>query len=180
MGDFACLYICILLIYVVYCGMNKKYIKYIDYIVNNIELPFLKSLEQYGLSPNEYELILSKVYNESVTIKDRVIYNNNGNKIYYENSYGSWDKYKYKYNTNGKVIYHEDSNGFWSKREYDTNGNKIYYENSNGDWVKRVYDTNGNRIYYETSNGYWEKYKYNTNGNKIYYENSYGHIEDNR
>ncbi len=108
--------------------MNKKYIKYIDYIVNNIELPFLKSLEQYGLSPNEYELILSKVYNESVTIKDRVIYNNNGNKIYYENSYG-W--FKTEYDNDGNKIYHENSYG-WFKTEYDNDGNKIYHENSNG------------------------------------------------
>ena len=91
--------------------MNKKYEKYINYIVNDIELPYLKSLEQYGLKDYEYELVLSRVFNQPVIIKDRVIYNNNnGNQIYYENS----------------------SIGYWVKREYDTNGNKIYYENSYG------------------------------------------------
>ena len=93
----------------VYCGMNKKYQKYIDYIVNDIELPYLKSLEQYGLKDNEYESVLSKVYNQPVTIKSNRVYNTNGNLIYYE-----------------------DSNGYWVKQEYDTNGNKIYFEDSDG------------------------------------------------
>ena len=113
--------------------MNKKYKKYIDYIVKDIELPYLKYLEQYGLSTDEYELIMSKVYNQPVTIKGDYVYNTNGNQIYYENSYGDWFKV-----------------------EYNTNGNKIYFENSNGDWVKYEYDTNGNKIYYENSDGYIE------------------------
>jgi hypothetical protein len=33
---------------------------------------------------------------------------------------------------NGRKIYHEDSYGYWEKAEYDQNGNQIYYENSNG------------------------------------------------
>ena len=34
--------------------MKDKYIKYIGYIVNDIELPYLKYLEQYGLKQSEY------------------------------------------------------------------------------------------------------------------------------
>ena len=90
--------------------MNKKYERYINYIVNDIQPPyFINMRDSYGLSPNEYELVLSKVFNQPVTIKDNRIYDTNGNLIYYESS-----------------------NGYWSKREYDTNGNRIYTEYSNG------------------------------------------------
>ena len=134
--------------------MNKKYERYINYIVNDIELPYLKYLEQYGLKDYEYELILSKVYNQPVSIKGSYVYDEQGNKIYYEGSNGFWEKSEY--DTNGKVIYLENSDGYWYKYKYNTNGNKIYFENSNGDWVKYEYDTNGNKIYYENSDGYIE------------------------
>ena len=90
--------------------MNKKYERYINYIVNDIELPYFKNMrDQYGLSPDEYELILFKVFNQPVTIKSNRVYD-----------------------TDGKVIYYEYSSGFWEKYEYDTNGNEIYYEDSDG------------------------------------------------
>ena len=117
--------------------MNKKYIKYMEYIVKDIELPYLKYLEQYGLKQDEMELVLSKVYNqpvsikESVTIEGRSVYDTQGNKIYYENSYGFWEKYKY--DTNGNIIYYENSYGYWRKWEYDEQGKIIYYENSDGE-----------------------------------------------
>ena len=53
----------------------------------------------------------------------------------------------------GNKIYWENSDGFWEKSEYDSNGNEIYCENSYGFWVKREYDSNGNVIYYENSDG---------------------------
>ena len=138
--------------------MNKKYKKYIDYIVNDIEAPyFINMRDSYGLSEKEYSLVLSKVFNEPVTIRGNYVYNTNGNRIYYE-----------------------DSDGFWYKREYDTNGNEIYSEDSNGYWVKWVYDTNGKVIYFEDSDGSWEKYEFDTNGNEIYFEDSNGVIRDNR
>ncbi len=92
--------------------MNKKYIKYISYIVNDIELPYIKSIEQYGLKQDECVLVLSKVFNQPVTIKVNSVnhvYDQNGNKIYYETS-----------------------NGYWAKMEYDSNNNRIYCEDSNG------------------------------------------------
>jgi len=138
--------------------MNKKYEKYINYIVNDIQAPyFINMRDNYGLSPDEYEMVLSKVYNQPVTIKGRSVYDVQGN-----------------------IIYRETSNGFWEKSEYDTNGNKIYVKRSDGYWEKSEYDTNGNKIYFEDSNGFWVKREYDTNGNEIYYENSYGNIEDNR
>ena len=36
------------------------------------------------------------------------------------------------HDTNGNRIYYEDSTGSWYKIEYDTNGNLVYYEDSNG------------------------------------------------
>ena len=68
--------------------MNKKYIKYINYIVNDIEKPYLKYLEQYGLKQSEYSFVLSKVFNEPVTIEGNYVYDNQGNIIYNENSNG--------------------------------------------------------------------------------------------
>jgi len=132
--------------------MNKKYIKYIEYIVNDIELPYFKNMEEnYGLSEKEYPLVLSKLFNQSVTIKGDRVYGTNGNKIYFEDSNGDWAKYEY--DTNGNKIYYEYSNGYWNKREYDTNGKLIYSEYSNGSWTKYGYDDNGNEIYYEDSDG---------------------------
>jgi hypothetical protein len=116
--------------------MNKKYIKYIDYIVSDIEKPYLKYLNMYGLRHDEYELVLSKLYDQPITIKDNRVNDTNGNKIYYESINGDW--YKKEYDTNGNEIYFEYSNGFWVKYEYNTNGNKIYYEDSNGDIIDNL------------------------------------------
>ena len=114
--------------------MNKKYEKYINYIVSYIEAPyFINMRDNYGLKQEEYELVLSKIFNQPVRIKGISVYNTNGNEIYYEGS-----------------------NGYWSKQEYYTNGNHIYYEKSSGYWHKYEYDEQGNEIYYETSNGYIE------------------------
>ena len=107
---------------------DMDWIKDID-IVDYIEKPYFKSMKEHGLSEKEYPLVLSKIFNQPVTIK------------------GNW-----VYNTNGKRIYFEDST-FWYKKEYDTNGNLIYYEDSDGDWEKYEFDDNGNEIYYENSDG---------------------------
>ena len=92
--------------------MNKKYERYIDYIVNDLEIPyFINMKEMYGISEKEYEMVLSKVFNEPVTIIGDMVYNTKGNRVYYEDS----ERY-----------------GFWKKYEYDDQGNRIYFENSNG------------------------------------------------
>jgi hypothetical protein len=90
--------------------MNKKYIKYINYIVDDIELPYLKSIEQYGLKQDEVVMVLSKLFKGPVTIINR-------NDVY---------------DINGNLIYYETINGYWIKYEYDPNGNIIYYEDSTG------------------------------------------------
>jgi len=131
--------------------MNKKYERYINYIVSDIELPYIKYLNMYGLSDNEMVMILSKVFNESVSIEGAKVYNTDGNRIYCEDSDGFW--YKKEWDANGNLIYCEDSDGYWEKYVYDINGNLIYSENSYGYWTKREYDSNGNLIYQEDSTG---------------------------
>ena len=138
--------------------MNKRYERYIDYIVSDLQPPYFENMvDNYGLSPNEYPLVLSKLFNQPVTIKGDYVYNEQGNKIYWE-----------------------DSNGSWRKIDYDDDGNLIYYENSTGYWHKYEYDENGYQNYYEGSNGSWWKKEYNSNGDILYYEDSDGYIEDNR
>jgi hypothetical protein len=111
--------------------MNKKYERYINYIVNDIKPPYFKNMEDhYGLKDNEYEFVLSKLFNQPVSIKDNYVFDTYGNNIYYE-----------------------DSDGYWSKREYNSNGNKIYYEDGNGYWERWEYDSNNNEIYFEDSTG---------------------------
>jgi len=58
------------------------------------------------------------------------------------------------YDVNGNEIYFEDSRGYWRKYEYDSNGNQTYFENSGGYWIKHEYDTNSNVTYYEDSTGF--------------------------
>jgi hypothetical protein len=100
--------------------MNVKYKKYIDYIVSDIEKPyFINMRDHYGLKDNEMNMVLSKVFNQPVKIKDNDVYDINDKIIYYENSDGDW--FKKEYDTNGNEIYYEDSDG-----------NEIYYENSTG------------------------------------------------
>ena len=111
--------------------MNAKYERYINYIVDDLQPPYYENMrDMYGLSEKEYPLVLSKLFNQPVTIKGISTYN-----------------------SNDKIIYHEDSSGYWEIFEYDANGNVIYLENNIGDWDKREYDNNGNLIYLEDSNG---------------------------
>ena len=114
--------------------MNKKYERYIEYIVSDLQPPYFENMkEMYGLKDSEYSLVLSKVYNQPVTTK------------------GHWEKFVY--DTNNNEIYWEDSNSNWVKQEYDEQGNTIYWEDNTGFWYKYEYYSNGNLMYYETSNG---------------------------
>ena len=112
--------------------MNKKYERYINFIVDDIEAPYFENMkDSYGLKDSEYSLVLSKVFNQPVTIRgNQRVYNNEGNIIYREYIDGPWAKYEY--DTNGNNIYYEDGDGYWYKYEYDANGNLIYQETING------------------------------------------------
>ena len=84
------------------------------------------------------------------------------------------------YDEKGNRIYFENSNGYWVKSEYDEKGNEIYFEDSYGYWAKSEYNEKGNRIYYEDSCGYRAKWEYDEKNNQSYYENSKGEIIDTR
>ena len=75
---------------------------------------------------------LSEIYKEQgiafkypIVIRDR-----NGNRTYFETSYGNWNKREY--DANGNTTFEELWDGFWWKAEYDDNGNNTYYENNFG------------------------------------------------
>ena len=91
--------------------MNKKYERYIEFIANDLQPPyFINMSDTYGLKDSEYELVLSKVFNQPVTIRgNHRVYDVNGNQIYYEDSTGIW--YKYEYDDYGYQNYYEDSYG---------------------------------------------------------------------
>ena len=115
--------------------MNKKYQRYINYIADDIEAPYFINMDQmYGLRPDEYPLVLSKIFNGPITTNGRwekYVYDSNNNEIYWEDSNSNW--VKQEYDEQGNTIYWGDNTGFWSKQEYDDYGNETYYEDSYGD-----------------------------------------------
>ncbi len=121
--------------------------------INNIQeglmLSYKKFPDRYFDSRTGDEFPRSEINEHPRWYKEE--YDDNGNKIYFENSYGHW--VKYKYNQTGRQIYYENNRGYWEKWEFDNNGNKIYYENAKGYWEKREYDADGNKTYYEDSDG---------------------------
>ena len=95
--------------------MNKKYERYINYIADDIEAPYFENIREiYGLRPDEYPLVLSKIFNQPVTIGGDRVYNQYDDKIYHENSDGDW--FKQEYDANGNEIYYEDNNGYIEDR----------------------------------------------------------------
>ena len=161
---------------------RQMYLNKIIHVMKN-DYPLLYNLKDYGfyeqLSEEELNYVLSDIFGEPVEYYEGGnIYNENGNKIYYEDYEGDW--YRKEYDENGNKIYFEDSDGYWSKKEYDENGNEIYFEDSDGDWYRKEYDENVNQIYFESSDGTWVKYEYNENGDLIYHETYEGVIRDNR
>ena len=89
--------------------MNNKYQKYIEYIVNDIQVPYLKSLEQYGLKQEEMDLVLSKVFNQPVKFVVNRVFDKDNNELYYERS-----------------------DGYWIKSIFDEQGNEINFYDSDG------------------------------------------------
>ena len=69
----------------------------------------------------------------------------------YETRFGVVDGTLRLYDDNNNKIYWEDSEGYWQKYEFDANNNEIYYGNCRDYWVKYEFDANGNVIYWEDS-----------------------------
>ena len=157
---------------------------FLDKIINFMrnDFPFFKNMTDYGfndtLSDDEYRYIFKKIFGETARRRGNKLFNKNNDELYYENSYGDWEKSEF--DENGNELYFENSKGEWEKKEYNENGRVIYNEDSDGIWVKREYDDYGNLIYEESDNGYWMKREYNENGDILYFENSHGHSFDNR
>ena len=143
--------------------MNKKYERYINYILNNIQKPYFKNMEEnYGLSEKEYKPVLSKLFNQEIIIE-------------------SYNNAKGVYNLKGNEIYSEDKFGYWTISEYDDNGNETYSVDSYGRKIKTEYNNNnGHTVYYENEDGYWYKQLYDIHNNLIYFEDSNGNIDDYR
>jgi hypothetical protein len=129
-------------------------VDYYDKIVNILEPPYFKNLITIGISEDQWDDVLSKVYGESVKHVDY-----DGTRFNLHNEMG--------YRIYGEVI-----GGRWVKYGYDINGNNTYYENSDGEWEKWEYDSDDNQLYFENSYGYWEKQEFNKYGNRVYFENS--------
>ena len=116
--------------------MNAKYERYVNYIVSDIKPPYFKNMvDMYGLRPDEYELILSKLFNQPVSITGKRVENIQDQDLYLEDNDGYWSKAER--NDRGDITYEENSNGNWSKREYDEQGYEVYYEDSYGTIIDR-------------------------------------------
>ena len=113
--------------------------KLIDKILDTLKPPFRYDLESLGISRDEWDGIISKVFNEDLMMKDIV------DAIYVTNIYG-------------EPRYMESRNGNYFIDEYDEHGNVIYkesnYPNSGTPTYKEwfTYD-DGKLIDYKDSNG---------------------------
>jgi hypothetical protein len=146
--------------------MNKKYQRYIEYIVNDIKPPYIYNMREiYGLSEEEYKTILSKVFNHKVMIHygfngtEISVYNISADLIYYE-SPRFWEEFnRQKIGGKYRVLFYHNSIGKTERFEYDSDGNDIYFEDNNGYWERREFDTNGKVISYSDSDGNHEEYE---------------------
>ena len=77
--------------------------------MNDIELPYLKSLEPYGLKQEEIDLVLSKIFNQPVKFVVNRVYDKDNNELYYERR-----------------------DGYWIKNIFDDEGNEINFYDSDG------------------------------------------------
>jgi hypothetical protein len=94
---------------------SDKHYRMLDKISDHVHLPYFESMEGLTIDDeDDQEYIMRKIL---------------GNEIYIEESNG-WDKYIY--DDNGNEIYYENSYGDWWEWEYDDKGNEIYFETSTG------------------------------------------------
>ena len=112
--------------------------KLIDKILDTLKPPFRYDLESLGIPRDEWDGIISKVFNEDLMMKDIV------DAIYVTNIYG-------------EPRYMESRNGNYFIDEYDDNGNVIYkesnYPNSGTTYKEWFTYDDGKLIDYKDSNG---------------------------
>jgi hypothetical protein len=145
--------------------MNKKYERYIEYIINDIKPPYIYNMREiYGLSEDEYKTILSKIFNHKVMIHygyngtEISVYNTSADLVYYEGP-RFWEEFN-RQKIGGKyvVLFYHNSIGKTERFEYDSDGNDIYFEDNTGYWERREFDIKGNVISYSDSDGNYEEY----------------------
>jgi len=145
--------------------MNKKYERYIEYIINDIKPPYIYNMREiYGLSEDEYKTILSKIFNHKVMIHygyngtEISVYNTSADLVYYEGP-RFWEEFnRQKIGGKYRVLFYHNSIGKTERFEYDSDGNDIYFEDNTGYWERREFDIKGNVISYSDSNGNYEEY----------------------
>jgi hypothetical protein len=112
--------------------------KLIDKIIDTLKPPFRYDLESLGIPRDEWDGIISKVFNEDLVMKDIV------DAIYVTDIYG-------------QSRYMESKNGNYFIDEYDDDGNVIYkesnYPNSGTTYKEWFTYGNGKLIDYKDSNG---------------------------
>ena len=146
--------------------MNKKYERYIEYIINDIKPPYIYNMREiYGLSEDEYKTILSKIFNHKVMIHygyngtEISVYNTSADLVYYEGP-RFWEEFnRQKIGGKYRVLFYHNSIGKTERFEYDSDGNDIYFEDNNGYWERREFDTNGKVISYSDSDGNYEEFE---------------------
>ena len=146
--------------------MNKKYQRYIEYIINDIKPPYIHNMREiYGLREEEYKMVLSKVFNHKVMIHygfngtEISVYNTSADLVYYE-SPRFWEEFnRQKIGGKYRVLFYHNSIGKTERFEYDSDGNDIYFEDNTGYWERREFDTNGKVISYSDSDGNYEEFE---------------------
>jgi YD repeat-containing protein len=163
-------------------------VDYYDKIVSILELPYYQNLISMGIDEDHWGTIFSKLFNKPVR-KDGVYFlDENGNRIYGENSHGFW--IKYEYNDNGNEIYREDSengvvfdhrnnnlNESTDDRYYDKIVNILeppYFKNLRSIGIDEYqWETILSKLFNQTVRKD-DKYLYDSNDNIIYREDSDG------
>ena len=94
-------------------------VDYYDKIIPLLEKPYFQNLISMGIPEEQWEKIFSKLYGEPVQLIETSdsyrLTKENGQMLYFENSYGNW--YRYESNKNGGVSYSENKDGNWYRKE---------------------------------------------------------------
>lgn len=106
-------------------------------------------------------------------------YDEVGNEIYHESSFGFWEKKEY--DDKCRVIHtiqHSDPDDFTEEEWNEYGENYMVSKNSNGSETRTEYDDNGNELHRILSGVLECWWEYDDNGNLIKFSNSHGYSEE--